>query len=62
MSKPPQESISPETRRAIRRTFLTLLGTGVLVGAVTALGVVAVMDRLNLIGVPDQQLQKPVVD
>jgi uncharacterized membrane protein len=55
MSKTPEEKISPETRRAIRRAFLTLLAMGLLIGSLTALGVVTLMHRFNLIGVPEQQ-------
>lgn len=57
MNKSPQEPPSSQTRRAIRRTFLTLLAVGLLIGGVTALGVVKLMDYLNLIGVPDQPEQ-----
>ncbi len=55
MSKAPEDQLAPATRRAIRRTFLTLLAVGMLLGGVTALGVVTIMHRLDLIGVSEQQ-------
>ncbi len=55
MAKRPKEQIPPETRRAIRRTFLVLLATGLLIGGITAFGIVKVMNHFNLIGVPEQQ-------
>jgi hypothetical protein len=54
MSDAPQEPISPQTRRSIRRIFLTLLAVGIVIGGVTAVGVVKLMDYFNLIGVPEQ--------
>jgi LPS O-antigen subunit length determinant protein (WzzB/FepE family) len=54
MSDSPQEPISPQTRRSIRRIFLTLLAVGVIIGGVTAVGVVKLMGHFNLIGVPEQ--------
>jgi hypothetical protein len=53
--KPPQEQISPETRRDIRRAFLTLLAVGLVIGALTAAGLVTLMDHFNLFGVPEQR-------
>ncbi|HZG39678.1 MAG TPA: hypothetical protein VEZ50_13430 [Nodosilinea sp.] len=53
MSRPPAEP-SPQTRRAMRRTFLTLLAVGLVIGGLTATGVVKLMDSLGLIGVPEQ--------
>ena len=53
MSRPPAEP-SPQTRQAMRRTFLTLLAVGLVIGGLTATGVVKLMDSLGLIGVPEQ--------
>lgn len=50
----PIETLSPGMRRDARRAFLILLTTGLILGAVTATGVVWVMNQLNLIGVPAQ--------
>ena len=55
MNNRPQEKLSPETRRAIRRAFLVLLGTGLVIGGITAFGIVQLMDHFDLIGVPEQQ-------
>jgi hypothetical protein len=41
-------------KRDIRRAFLILLGTGLIIGLVTATGIVLVMNHFNLIGVPEQ--------
>ncbi len=58
--KPDQvEAVSPAVRRDINRAFFILLGSGLLIGALTAVGVVWLMDRLNLIGVPEQTDQTP---
>jgi hypothetical protein len=53
----PAEEVHPQTRRDIRRTFLILLATGLVIGVLTAAGVIWVMNRLDLIGVPEQQEQ-----
>jgi hypothetical protein len=53
----PPEVVSPGVRRDVRRAFLILLGSGLLIGLLTATGVVWVMHRLDLIGVPDPQEQ-----
>jgi len=53
------EPVTSAVRRDIRRAFFILLGSGLLLGALTATGVVWVMDRLNLIGVPEQPQQRP---
>lgn len=50
----PPEVLSPGVKRDIRRAFLILLGTGLIIGALTATGVVLVMNHFNLIGVPEQ--------
>lgn len=50
--------VSPQTRRDMRRAFLILLTSGLVIGAITAAGVVLFMHRLNLIGVPEQQEQQ----
>jgi hypothetical protein len=39
----------------MRRIFLILLATGLVLGVLTATGVVWVMNRLDLIGVPTPQ-------
>lgn len=51
----PIETISPGVQRDARRAFLILMATGLLIGALTATGVVWVMNQFNLIGVPAQQ-------
>lgn len=54
-SQPPvTETLSPGMKRDIRRAFLILLGTGLIIGLVTATGIVLVMNHFNLIGVPEQ--------
>jgi hypothetical protein len=55
MANRPEEQLPPESRRAIRRAFLALLATGLLIGGITAFGIVQLMDHFNLIGVPEQQ-------
>ncbi len=54
MNNRPQDQVSPETRRAIRRAFWVLLATGLLIGGITAFGIVRLMNHFNLIGVPEQ--------
>jgi hypothetical protein len=51
----PTEQLHPETQRDMRRIFLILLVTGLVLGVLTATGVVWVMNRLDLIGVPTPQ-------
>jgi hypothetical protein len=48
------ETLSPGVRRDVRRAFLILLCSGLLIGALTATGVVWVMHQFDLIGVPEQ--------
>jgi hypothetical protein len=52
--RPSTEAPSPGMKRDLRRAFLILLGTGLIIGALTATGVVWVMHHFNLIGVPEQ--------
>ncbi|MGF1570152.1 MAG: hypothetical protein ACFCVD_19125 [Nodosilinea sp.] len=47
--------VNPQTRQDMRRAFLILLAVGLLIGALTASGVVWVMHRFDLIGVPERQ-------
>ncbi|MFH7241376.1 MAG: hypothetical protein ACHWZW_00860 [Spirulina sp.] len=51
---PITETLSPGMKRDIRRAFLILLGTGLVIGLLTATGIVLVMNHFNLIGVPEQ--------
>jgi hypothetical protein len=51
---PATETLSPGMKRDIRRAFLILLGTGLVIGLLTATGIVLVMNHFNLIGVPEQ--------
>jgi hypothetical protein len=48
------ETLSPGVRRDVRRAFLILLCSGLLIGVLTATGVVWVMHQFDLIGVPEQ--------
>ncbi len=50
--------LSPQTRRSMRKAFLILITVGVVIGGLTAAGVVKVMNHFNLIGVPEQP-QRP---
>ncbi len=50
----PTETLRPSMKRDIRRAFLILLGTGLIIGVLTSAGVVWVMHHFNLIGVPEQ--------
>ena len=50
----PTDTLSPGVKRDVRRAFLILLGTGLIIGAITATGIVLVMNHFNLIGVPEQ--------
>lgn len=52
--RPVTDTLSPGMKRDIRRAFLILLGAGLIIGAITAAGVVLVMNHFNLIGVPEQ--------
>jgi hypothetical protein len=54
----PSERLPQETRQDIRKAFYILLTVGLILGALTAGGVVWLMNRLDLIGVPDQQEQQ----
>ncbi|NJL50052.1 MAG: hypothetical protein HC929_24975 [Leptolyngbyaceae cyanobacterium SM2_5_2] len=53
-SPDPVETVPSAVRRDINRAFFILLGIGLLIGVLTAVGVVWLMERLNLIGVPEQ--------
>lgn len=64
--KLPQESLSQpsstepksaQPRQDIRKAFYILLAVGLILGAVTAGGVVWLMNHLDLVGVPEQQEQ-----
>lgn len=54
----PSEQLPHKTRHDIRKAFFILLTVGLILGALTAGGVVWVMNRLDLIGVPPQQEQE----
>jgi hypothetical protein len=57
---PPSASPEPvphKTRQDIRRAFYILLAVGLILGAITAGGVVWLMSHLDLVGVPAQQEQ-----
>ena len=59
--KPPLyllERLPRQTRQDIRKAFYILLAVGLVLGAITAGGVVWIMNRLDLIGVPEQQEQQ----
>jgi hypothetical protein len=58
MGKPPGGP-SPAARRAAQRAFLGLLALGLAIGGLTAIGVVAVMDRLSLFDGPAQRQYPP---
>ena len=53
----PSEQLPQKTRQDIRKAFYILLAVGLILGGLTAGGVVWLMDRLDLIGVPPQQEQ-----
>lgn len=48
----PDAELSPEGRRQVKRLFLILLSIGLVLGAIVAIGVVKVMDRLGLTDEP----------
>jgi hypothetical protein len=54
----PSEQLPQQTRHDIRKAFYILLAVGLVLGAITAGGVVWLMNRLDLIGVPEQQEQQ----
>jgi len=54
----PADNLPRETRRDILKTFYILLTLGLVLAAITAGGVVWLMHRLDLIGVPDQQQEQ----
>jgi len=54
----PAERVPQKTRQDIRKAFYILLAVGLVLGAITAGGVVWIMNRLDLIGVPEQQEQQ----
>jgi hypothetical protein len=54
----PSERLPQHTRQDIRKAFYILLAVGLVLGAITAGGVVWLMNRLDLIGVPEQQEQQ----
>ncbi len=54
----PSERLPHQTRQDIRKAFYMLLAAGLILGALTAGGVVWLMNRLDLIGVPPQQEQQ----
>ena len=54
----PSERLPRQTRQDIRKAFYILLAVGLVLGAITAGGVVWIMNRLDLIGVPEQQEQQ----
>ena len=51
------EQVPGKTRQDIRKAFYILLAAGLILGAITAGGVVWLMNRLDLVGVPEQQEQ-----
>jgi len=54
----PTEQLPQHTQQDIRKAFYILLAVGLVLGAVTAGGVVWLMNRLDLIGVPASQEQQ----